>query len=337
MRAVLVLLLLVLAAELLLRVYHARTARQRLPVELRAETRALTWDAIRDKYRVVCLGDSITYGEDLHYAETYPAVLADMLQSKRPDQDLVGINSGLRGNTAVEGLARLERDVLSYRPHVVVIAFGLNDGNLGFWPLDRDREQVMLEETSLRGRVLGWLNYSHLWRTLSARLGRSPRRDGRRLEWGRLPWPAWVRRALERQAQRPGPGAGSGPWPRVSAHGFEVALTRMATRVQQGGCPTVLMLTTTPVVATAEAELDAQRFERQAELYAEYNRIIAQAAAGTGSRLVDVHALFEQRGSQGLAPLLAGDGVHLTPAGERLLAEFVSHALDSGQAAGDVP
>jgi lysophospholipase L1-like esterase len=111
----------------------------------------------------------------------------------------------------------------------------------------------------------------------------------------------------------------------------------MATRVQQGGCPTVLMLTTTPVVATAEAELDAQRFERQAELYAEYNRIIAQAAAGTGSRLVDVHALFEQRGSQGLAPLLAGDGVHLTPAGERLLAEFVSHALDSGQAAGDVP
>jgi len=367
MRTVLVFLLLVLAVELSLRVYHARTARQRLPVELRAETRSLTWDAIKGKYRVVCLGDSITYGEDLHYAETYPAVLADMLGpfapsgrapartgSKRPDQDLVVINSGVRGNTTVEGLARLERDVLWYRPHVVVIAFGLNDGNLGYWPLDPDRERVILAETSLRARVLSWLNYSHLWRTVSARLGRTaPRRPGR------LPWPAWLSRAvrpvemgtgpngaLGRQVEPSGPGAGnvsaaaggrgSGPWPRVSAHGFEVALTRMATRVQRSGCPTVLMLTTTPVVATAEGELEAQRFERQAELYAEYNRIIVQAAASTGSRLVDVHALFEQRGPQGLAPLLAEDGVHLTPAGERLLAECVLHALDRWQTAGDV-
>ena len=369
MRTILVLLLLAacVAAELLLRAYHARTARQRLPVDLRAETRSLTWDAIKNKYRVVCLGDSITYGEDLRYAETYPAVLADMLGpfapsgrapartgSKHPGLDAVVINSGMRGDTAVEGLARLERDVLWYRPHVVVIAFGLNDGNLGYWPLDPDRERVMLAETSLRARVVSWLNYSHLWRTVSARLGRTaPRRRGR------LPWPAWLSKAvrpvgtgagpngaLGRQVEPSGPGAGNvsaaaggrgkGPWPRVSSRGFEIALTRMAARVRQAGCPTVLMLTTTPIAGTAQAELDTQRFEAQTQLYAEYNRIITQVAAGSGSRLVDVHALFEQRGPQGLAPLLAEDGVHLTPAGERLLAECVLHALDRWQSAGDV-
>jgi lysophospholipase L1-like esterase len=38
-----------------------------------------------------------------------------------------GINAGISGQTTTEGLARLDRDVLKHKPHLVTISFGLND------------------------------------------------------------------------------------------------------------------------------------------------------------------------------------------------------------------
>ncbi len=62
---------------------------------------------------VICLGDSITHAG-------YPAELEKML----PIQT---INAGVNGNTSRQGLARLEKDVLSHKPDAVIIFFGTND------------------------------------------------------------------------------------------------------------------------------------------------------------------------------------------------------------------
>ena len=46
------------------------------------------------------------------------------------------INAGLSGTTAKEGLNRLERDVIRFRPDLTVVCFGLNDvgkGSEGLW------------------------------------------------------------------------------------------------------------------------------------------------------------------------------------------------------------
>lgn len=71
--------------------------------------------------RVVWLGDSITaaymYGR---YVETFFLL-------RRPDLNLTFINAGVGGNSALDGLNRLDRDVLVHRPTVVVINFGMND------------------------------------------------------------------------------------------------------------------------------------------------------------------------------------------------------------------
>ena len=69
------------------------------------------------KTRVICFGDSITAGK-------YPDHLAEL----RPDLEIV--NAGVGGNITAQGLARMEADVLSRKPDVVLIMFGTNDSVL---------------------------------------------------------------------------------------------------------------------------------------------------------------------------------------------------------------
>lgn len=72
---------------------------------------------------VVALGDSITRGDGLKKGAAYPAVLRELLNEPV-------LNSGISGNTAVDGLQRLDRDALRYRPRAVVISFGINDSGV---------------------------------------------------------------------------------------------------------------------------------------------------------------------------------------------------------------
>jgi len=44
--------------------------------------------------------------------------------------DIKIINSGIGGNTILDGLDRVEKDVLIYEPDFVIVNFGLNDGML---------------------------------------------------------------------------------------------------------------------------------------------------------------------------------------------------------------
>ena len=69
---------------------------------------------------VVAFGDSLTAGYQVADTESYPAQLAKLL-----DREIV--NRGVSGDTAAEGLARLDRDVLSENPRVVLLSLGAND------------------------------------------------------------------------------------------------------------------------------------------------------------------------------------------------------------------
>ncbi len=311
-------LLLLLAAELSLRAYHHSAKRQRLPDELRAETRALTWDDIKDKYRIVCFGDSITFGEDMPYAQAYPAVLADLLRQKHPALDVAVINAGMRGHTSVQGLARVERDVLWYRPHAVLMAFGLNDGKLGYWPLDPQRERAICGDSSLYSRVKALLRHSHLWLTLRGR----------------------TRRLLLRMGWRgPAPEihAGGEPQPRVSQRGFGIVQERLVDGVRKGNCAALLLMTATPVTEAFNSELGPGQHQRQLAVYDAYNQMIRDVATRRGVYLLDLRAVLASCARTELALLLAEDGVHLTPAGERLVAQSVLQVLEESGLPGSGP
>lgn len=67
---------------------------------------------------IVCFGDSLTEG-------VLGAAYVDLLRARLPDAQL--INAGINGDTTLNLLRRLERDVVPHRPDRVIVLVGLND------------------------------------------------------------------------------------------------------------------------------------------------------------------------------------------------------------------
>ena len=78
---------------------------------------------------IVCFGDSLTYGTGAGKEMDYPSQLSKLLGTPV-------INAGAPGDTTARALERLERDVLSRAPDLVLITLGGNDLKNG---IARDR------------------------------------------------------------------------------------------------------------------------------------------------------------------------------------------------------
>ncbi len=69
---------------------------------------------------IICFGDSLTFGTGAAKGMDFPAQLSNMIS--RPV-----LNKGVPGDTTARALARLDRDVLSQSPRMVLITLGGND------------------------------------------------------------------------------------------------------------------------------------------------------------------------------------------------------------------
>ena len=69
---------------------------------------------------IIAFGDSLTYGTGASEGMDYPSQLSAMISTSI-------INAGVPGDTTASALARLEKDVLSWSPKIVLITLGGND------------------------------------------------------------------------------------------------------------------------------------------------------------------------------------------------------------------
>lgn len=92
----------------------------------------------------VFLGDSVTQGcfevymkrenaleTVFDWEESYSNKLKKLIYQIFPNAQCNIIDSGISGDNAVSGCARLERDVLRFSPDLVVVCFALNDSTRG--------------------------------------------------------------------------------------------------------------------------------------------------------------------------------------------------------------
>ena len=82
--------------------------------------------------RIVFLGDSITdcdrdRSDEASLGNGYVKILADKLRPIYPDMDIDLINKGVSGNEVCDLLARVQGDVIDYKPDAVVIMIGINN------------------------------------------------------------------------------------------------------------------------------------------------------------------------------------------------------------------
>jgi lysophospholipase L1-like esterase len=130
-------------------------------------------------FRILVLGDSVTFGHGSIYESTYPYLLEARLKQWRPEVDWQVWNLGVPGYNTSQELAYLKEVAPAYQPDLVVVGFFFNDVFDNFGPLTVSRMG------RLSSRIKGFLSshaYSyHLYKKVllivSARLSGS--RDGR--------------------------------------------------------------------------------------------------------------------------------------------------------------
>lgn len=87
-----------------------------------AAPQAVEVPALQAGQTVVFLGDSITW------QNLYVTYIEQYFTGRYPGGKFRFINRGVRGDTAAEAIARLERDVVADKPDLVVVMLGMNDG-----------------------------------------------------------------------------------------------------------------------------------------------------------------------------------------------------------------
>jgi acyl-CoA thioesterase I len=108
---------------------------------------------------IVCLGDSLTAGDAAPAEQSYPAWLQRKLDVSGYRFQVV--NAGHSGDRVADGLARLQSDVLSYRPAIAIVELGSNDP--GHTPADVWQSQLRNIVAQLQAQhvtvILGGLDY----------------------------------------------------------------------------------------------------------------------------------------------------------------------------------
>lgn len=77
-------------------------------------------------FRILCLGDSLTFGDGVRSEDTYPKQLEALLNADRPRTYEV-INGGVSAYDTWQEISYLKRDGWRFKPHLVVLGVYAND------------------------------------------------------------------------------------------------------------------------------------------------------------------------------------------------------------------
>lgn len=81
-----------------------------------------------EQVTIAYLGGSITEGYQVSNKESYAYKTTELIKDMFDNQNITMINAGLSGTSSTIGLLRVDKDVLSKNPDIIVIEFAVNDG-----------------------------------------------------------------------------------------------------------------------------------------------------------------------------------------------------------------
>jgi hypothetical protein len=95
-------------------------------------------------FRILVLGDSVTFGHGSVHEHTYPYLVEQQLQAWRPDVDWQVWNAAVPGYNTSQELAQLEQVGPAFAPDLVVVGFFENDltGNYSIQAPSRTRVMI---------------------------------------------------------------------------------------------------------------------------------------------------------------------------------------------------
>ncbi len=102
---------------------------------------------------VLVFGDSLSAGYGIDVDQSWPALLQSRLESQGYEHRV--INASISGETTEGGVTRIASTLKNFRPDLVILELGGNDGLRGF-PTERMKAnlQTIIEETKASGAAV---------------------------------------------------------------------------------------------------------------------------------------------------------------------------------------
>jgi lysophospholipase L1-like esterase len=105
-------------------------------------------------FRIVCVGDSWTFGANVNQKEAYPQRLAGLLERSYPGAGFEVLNLGTMAYSSRQGLELMRLRVLELYPDLVLIGFGMNDASVAGY---RDKDVLGRENAESPGKQVAQL------------------------------------------------------------------------------------------------------------------------------------------------------------------------------------
>lgn len=102
-------------------------------------------EVFKNGQKICFYGDSITHGGRFHY------MIYDYYLTRFPDAVIPFFNAGVAGDTAGGAMTRIEEDVFSQNPNVVVLMFGMNDVGRGNYVENPSEAQLAGQKRAIDG------------------------------------------------------------------------------------------------------------------------------------------------------------------------------------------
>lgn len=117
------------------------------------------------RLRIVCLGDSWTFGANVGQDDAYPQRLEALARQAFPGADLEVLNLGVLGYSSYQGIEVLRSVGLALEPDVIVIGYGMNDSSMaGF--RDEDVKSAKAPAAPWTRRLASAAEWSEVFRLL---------------------------------------------------------------------------------------------------------------------------------------------------------------------------
>ncbi len=299
----------------------------------RMRSREVSVAEANNRFRVLCFGDSTTFGFGVDFADAWPNQLQTLFDKELPNPDhqintlarsasegphhdeainpslarraslattshaVEVLNAGIPGHTSYQGRQRLAAELAKWRPHLAVITFGNNDG----WRWDglADKEHAQLARPSA---ATSWFDHSRAWRWLHSQRMQSAHQQAAHEESRWAEQVSW--NYIEPNAT----------WtPRVSLSDFADNLHAMIDVCRRQDCEVVLIVWP-----------DQRQLLDQPTWRLPYQVAMRQVAREADVPCVDLVPLFEATGRWAVERFLPRDVIHVDRAGNQLVARAVA-------------
>ncbi len=90
----------------------------------------ISFDKPPDQFRIMCLGDSVTFGLGRAQDKTYPAQLQSLLDRNRPNKDIRVINGGVVGYSSFQILNYIRERGIKLKPDMITVCTAIGDAGI---------------------------------------------------------------------------------------------------------------------------------------------------------------------------------------------------------------